>query len=82
MIKKIFRKKQKVNKAIIVLSDVKFIIITLCIIMIWRGFWNFLDHYFFQQYFVLSNALSMILGILIIAIFKVFDDKKEVSFKG
>jgi hypothetical protein len=71
--KNIFKKKNNYKKKMIyIFSDMKLLIITLSVIMIWRGFWNFLDNYFLQDYFVLSNFLSIFIWVAIIVLLKLF----------
>lgn len=41
----------------------------LATILIWRGIWNFADKYFFPNDFVMSNALTIALGIILLFIF-------------
>jgi uncharacterized membrane protein YbhN (UPF0104 family) len=41
----------------------------LATILIWRGIWNFADHYFFPGNFILSNLLTTFLGIFLLFIF-------------
>jgi sterol desaturase/sphingolipid hydroxylase (fatty acid hydroxylase superfamily) len=78
----IFKKKNNYKKRMLyVFSDMKLLIITLSIIMIWRWFWNFLDLYFLENYFVLSNLLSIIIWITIIVLLKLFHkDFKDFKF--
>lgn len=80
--KNLFKKKNNYKKKMIyIFSDMKLLIITLSVIMIWRGFWNFLDHYFFENYFILSNFLSILIWVVIIVLLKLFhDDFKDFKF--
>jgi hypothetical protein len=80
--KNIFKKKNNYKKRMIyIFSDMKLLIITLSVIMIWRGFWNFLDNYFLQDYFVLSNFLSILIWVAIIVLLKLFhEDFKDFKF--
>jgi hypothetical protein len=78
---KILYAKQKHKKKMKhVLSDLKFLIITFSVIMIWRGFRNFLDNYFFTEYFILSNVLSIMIWISFILMFKIHFDAKDIKF--
>ncbi|USN58796.1 MAG: hypothetical protein H6767_01535 [Candidatus Peribacteria bacterium] len=58
------RKLYKIRR--IVISNIQLFIISVSIIMIWRGIWNFLDEYFVADYFFFSNFFSIILGIIIL----------------
>lgn len=46
--------------------NAKIFIIATAVIMIWRGIWNFLDHYVLPEYFILSNIISIIAWIIIL----------------
>lgn len=41
----------------------------LATILIWRGIWNFADHYFLPHNFIVSNLLTIVLGIVLLFIF-------------
>jgi len=36
------------------------------VIMVWRGIWNLLDKYLLNHYWLASNILSVIIGILLL----------------
>lgn len=40
--------------------------VAIAVVMVWRGVWNFLDHYLFPDNFILSNVLSIAIGLLIL----------------
>ncbi len=77
-----FKKKNPIKKKMVyVFSDMKLLVITLSVIMIWRGFWNILDLYFFQDNFTLSNFLSILIWVAIIVLLKLFhEDFKDFKF--
>ncbi len=50
------------------LYNLKLVVLSIAIIMIWRWVWNFLDEYFLPNYFILSNILSIVVGIIILYI--------------
>lgn len=39
------------------------------IIFFWRGLWNLMDRYFLPKNFLLSNLLSILVGLSIIIVF-------------
>lgn len=59
---KIFKKKTKK----IILYDIKIFTLATGVIMIWRWIWNFLDHYFLPNDFILSNISVIIIWVLVI----------------
>lgn len=75
------KKNKHKKKMYYVMSDMKFLLITVAVVLIWRWVWNFTDHYFLKDYYILSNLLSIIIGVAIIILFKLFyDDHEEVKF--
>lgn len=50
-------------------------------IFIWRGIWNFLDHHFFPGNFMLSNLLSILIGLFLLFIFdsEVEETEEEIE---
>ena len=51
------------------LSDVIIVLISsIAIVGFWRGTWNILDKFLFPSNFILSQASSIVLGILILII--------------
>ncbi|NDK09719.1 hypothetical protein GW846_02985 [Candidatus Gracilibacteria bacterium] len=50
------------------LNDLRIFLISVAIIMIWRGIWNLLDHFFLPQFWVLSSILSIVIGIAILVL--------------
>jgi len=57
-------RKQEVKKRFTkksLLNDLRIFLIAIAIIMIWRGVWNLIDHYFLPNYWVLSSVLSIII---------------------
>ena len=49
------------------LNDVLIIFIaSLAIIGIWRGVWNLLDRYLFPGNFILSQGISILIGVIIL----------------
>jgi len=62
-------RKQEVKKRFTkksLLNDLRIFLIAIAIIMIWRGVWNLIDHYFLPNYWVLSSVLSIIIWIAIL----------------
>ncbi|MDD2871436.1 MAG: hypothetical protein PHS49_05590 [Candidatus Gracilibacteria bacterium] len=43
----------------------RILILVISVIMIWRGVWNLIDHYFFPDDFIFSNVATIVLGIII-----------------
>lgn len=68
-------KKRHRKKIKFVLSNVKIFVITVAVIMIWRGIWNFLDMYFLTHNAFASNLLCILFWTLLIFIFN-FDLKE------
>ncbi|MCH8518498.1 hypothetical protein LAT59_01935 [Candidatus Gracilibacteria bacterium] len=64
--KKIKKIKRKVFRFLRPLSDIKLLIFAIAIVIIWRGVWNLTDAYFLPDHFLISNMLSIALGILIL----------------
>jgi hypothetical protein len=79
-IKTVYAKHKHKKKMKYILSDLKFLIITFSVIMIWRGFRNFLDNYFLTEYFVISNVLSIMIWVSFILMFKIHFDAKDIKF--
>ncbi|MDD3144592.1 MAG: hypothetical protein PHV23_00615 [Candidatus Gracilibacteria bacterium] len=50
------------------LYNLRVFLLIIAVIMIWRGVWNFLDFYFLKDYFILSNLLTIVIGLVIIFI--------------
>lgn len=48
----------------------------IAIIMIWRGVWNLLDHYFLTESFLGSQIVSIIAGTWILVILSSYRKKK------
>lgn len=71
------KKNKHKKKMLFVISDMKFLLITVAVVLIWRWVWNFTDHYFLQDYYILSNLLSILIWIAIIIVFKLFHDEQE-----
>lgn len=46
--------------------NVRVFLLIIAVIMIWRGIWNFLDSYFLPDNYVLSNILTIVIGLIII----------------
>ena len=42
------------------------LMIAIAVIMVWRGIWNLLDHYLFPDNFILSNVISIVVGIIVL----------------
>jgi len=38
----------------------------IAVIMVWRGIWNLLDKYLFENYWVASNIVSIIIGVALL----------------
>lgn len=79
-IENIFEKHKKnkhKKKMYYVMSDMKFLLITVAVVLIWRWLWNFTDHYFLNDYYILSNLLSILIWVSIIIVFKLFYDEYE-----
>ncbi len=68
-------KKKHKKKIKFVLSNMKIFLITIAVVMIWRGIWNFLDMYFLTQNPFASNLLSILFWTLLIFILN-FDLKE------
>lgn len=51
-----------------VLRNIDMFLISVAVILIWRGVWNLVDQYFVPDLWVLSNILSICLGIFILLI--------------
>jgi len=56
--------KKKTKK--LIKFNLRVFILATAVIMIWRWIWNFLDQYFLPDNFILSNALVIIIWVLII----------------
>jgi len=41
------------------------VMVVVAVIMVWRGIWNILDMYFFPNDPILSNLLSILIGLII-----------------
>jgi len=54
------------NKAWV--QNIRYILIALGIILFWRGTLNLSDRYFFPQHFLLSQVLSLVMGITLLVI--------------
>lgn len=54
---------KKKNKKLVrkFLRDVDILLVSIAIILLWRGVWNFVDMYFFPEFPVFSNMLTIIL---------------------
>lgn len=76
----LYTKHKNKKKIRYVFSDLKFLIITIAVVMIWRGVWNFLDTYFLTEYFILSNVFSIVIWISMILLFKIHFDAEDVKF--
>jgi hypothetical protein len=48
------------------LNDLRLFILVVGVVMIWRGIWNLLDHYFFPEYWVASSIGTIIIGVVIL----------------
>ncbi|MDD3793614.1 MAG: hypothetical protein PHI37_02290 [Candidatus Gracilibacteria bacterium] len=59
--------KSKKNKKTLI-YNIRVFLLLLAVVVIWRGIWNIFDRYFFPDYFVLSNLLSIVIGLVIIFI--------------
>ena len=44
------------------------VILFISSVFIWRGIWNLLDKYFLPNNFIISNALSIIIPLIIIVL--------------
>jgi len=42
------------------------LITAVAIVMVWRGMWNLLDTYFFPQHKILSDILSVVIGLILL----------------
>ncbi|PJA48729.1 MAG: hypothetical protein CO170_01845 [candidate division SR1 bacterium CG_4_9_14_3_um_filter_40_9] len=60
------RSVRQIKKQLI--SSIPFLITIIGVIMVWRGIWNLLDHYFFPHNRLLSNIGTIIMGIILIVI--------------
>ncbi|NVP17429.1 hypothetical protein HUU51_01800 [Candidatus Gracilibacteria bacterium] len=59
--------KSKKNKKTLI-YNIRVFLLLLAVVVIWRGIWNIFDRYFFPDYFMLSNILSIVIGLVIIFI--------------
>jgi len=53
------------------------ILLSFAIVCFWRGTWNLLDKFLFPDNFLLSQLISIILGILVLFIFAKLKLKKS-----
>ena len=53
-------------------SNLKTLLICIGVVMVWRGVWNLCDSYLFPDNPILSDVISIVVGILILYL----DDKK------
>ena len=42
------------------------LITAIAVVMVWRGVWNLLDTYLFPQHKILSDVLSIVIGLLLL----------------
>jgi len=42
------------------------LMVAVAVVFVWRGVWNLLDEYLLPDHWVMSNVLSIIVGILIL----------------
>lgn len=42
------------------------LLVVLGVVMVWRGIWDLLDYYFFPGNQLLSDVLSIVIGVLIL----------------
>jgi len=61
MLEEILKKATLIDVLIIFIASIG-------IIAIWRGTWNLLDKYLFPEQFLLSQIVSILLGVLILVI--------------
>lgn len=66
-------KKNKKNKN----SNIRIMIVCIAVIMVWRGVWDLCDLFLFPDNTILSNVVSIVVGILILY----FDDKRIDELK-
>jgi len=64
---------RKIKKQLI--SSVPFLITIVGVIMIWRGIWNLLDHYFFPHNRLISNIGTIVMGLILIIVLLPRHDK-------
>ena len=60
-VKKLRKAKRKFFVFLRPLSDIKLLIFTIAIVIIWRGVWNLTDEYFLPDHFFASNILSILI---------------------
>lgn len=58
------------------------------VVLMWRGIWNLLDHYFLPHNFIQSNVLSIVIGAVMVYLlngtiqeFGVYSPEEEVNKK-
>lgn len=59
--------KSKKNKKTLI-YNIRVFLLLLAVVVIWRWIWNIFDRYFFPDYFMLSNILSIVIWLVIIFI--------------
>jgi len=59
--------KSKKNKKTLI-YNIRVFLLLLAVVVIWRWIWNIFDRYFFPDYFMLSNLLSIVIWLVIIFI--------------
>jgi hypothetical protein len=42
------------------------ILVVTCVVLIWRGIWNLLDLYFLTGHPILSNAIGILIGVIVL----------------
>lgn len=59
--------KSKKNKKTLI-YNIRVFLLLLAVVVIWRWIWNIFDRYFFPDYFIISNILSIVIWLVIIFI--------------
>lgn len=66
-----FKKKDTDNSVLFIIA------LDLAAVMVWRGAWGFMDLYFFPQHPELSLLASLILGLSLFALLKMYARKND-----
>ncbi|MDP2090804.1 MAG: hypothetical protein Q8K30_04370 [Candidatus Gracilibacteria bacterium] len=59
----LFKKKKTFGSLFV--YNFKLLVLSISVIMVWRGTWNLLDYYFLPEYFLTSNILTIAVGVSI-----------------
>ena len=78
------KKTRKLIKGISLKLDALFLrnlTLILATILIWRGIWNFADKYFLPHDFILSNTITIAIGLFLLFVFdtEVEETEEEIE---